>query len=70
MGYDLTEARLIGRTSNHNSARDDQDRATWNALMDEIEYLLRQPRFKWLEITASIPKLPVIGYGYRNQEAP
>jgi len=67
MGYDLTEARIHGRTSNHNAPRDDHDRAAWNELMDEIEHLTRQDRFKCLEVHVSLPRLPVIGYGYREK---
>lgn len=67
MGYTMIEAKLVGSLNSHNDPRDDTDRAVWNELMDRIEWLIRDPLFMRLTITASLPREPVSGYGWRNK---
>jgi hypothetical protein len=70
MGSDEVTAKLMAFLSNHNSPSDDQDRAAWNNLMDQIEHLVDSPRFAWLQVHRELPRMPVIGWGFREKIEP
>ena len=50
MGYDTAEYRITARISNHNSSKDDRDRALWDGLMERIESILDEPQYQRMSL--------------------